>query len=407
MKRLGKEVPELNEDAMKIFRNAIEYVEETGMTSEGFTYADSGVNIELGDDVSKVLYNAAKETWNNRDGKLGELIVPFDDFSGVRAIDVSNLPSGTLMNIGFDGVGTKMELAERMGDHSTIAFDLFAMVCDDAVVRGAEPVLIGSILDVNSLGKDGETYIEQIKQLAKGYIAAAKAANVAIVNGEVAELGTRVGGFGPFNYNWGAAVVWFADKDKLFTGNEIKPGDSIVAFQENGFRSNGLSLVRKVFQESYGDEWHNKKLGESLIGRLVLTPSKIYSKAVIDAYGGIGEGIKTRIHGVAHITGGGIPGKLGRILKPSNLGAELDNLFEPSEIMLHCQELGKIRDEEAYTTWNMGNGMLIVTPEPEKVIQIALKNGINARIAGKVTGNKGIFITNKGNDKAQKILSFD
>ena len=138
--------------------------EQTAMTKK-ITYSDAGVNIELGDDVSKILYNAAKQTWENRKGKLGELIVPFDDFSGVRAIDVSNLPEGTLMNINFDGVGTKMELAERINDHSTIAFDLFAMVCDDAVLRGAEPVLIGSILDVNSLGSDEEVYLDEIRQL--------------------------------------------------------------------------------------------------------------------------------------------------------------------------------------------------------------------------------------------------
>ena len=107
------------------------------------TYKDAGVDRELGDDVSEMLYNAARQTWDNRKGGLGELIVPFDDFSGVRAINASNLKDGTLMNIGFDGVGTKMELAERIGDHSTIAYDLFALVCDDAVVRGAEPVMIG------------------------------------------------------------------------------------------------------------------------------------------------------------------------------------------------------------------------------------------------------------------------
>src|SRR3989344_2927798 len=122
------------------------------------TYKDSGVNPDLGDDVSKILYNAAKETWDSRKGTLGEVIVPFDDFTGVRAIDVSNLPSGTLMNMGFDGVGTKMEIAERVSNHRTIAYDLFAMVCDDAVVRGAEPVLVGSILDVNSLEHSGKSF---------------------------------------------------------------------------------------------------------------------------------------------------------------------------------------------------------------------------------------------------------
>jgi phosphoribosylformylglycinamidine synthase I len=392
LKRMGREVPECDEVVVGFFRNAVEHISEAETKEDCFSYADSGVNIELGDDVSKILYNAAKETWGNREGKLGQLIVPFDDFSGVRAIDVSGLPRGTLMNIGFDGVGTKMELAERIGDHSTIAFDLFAMVCDDAVVRGAEPVLIGSILDVNSLGKDGEMYIEQVGQLAKGYVDAARAANVAIVNGEVAELGSRVGGFGPFNYNWGAAVVWFADRDKLFTGQEIREGDSIVTFRERGFRSNGLSLARKVFQSAYGDNWHEKEMGGSSIGRLVLTPSKIYCKAIVDAHGGLGVEKRAEIHGVAHITGGGIPGKLGRILKPSGLGAELDNLFAPSEIMLHCQKLGKISDEEAYTTWNMGNGMVVITPEPEKVIAIARENGVEAQVAGRVVGEKGVRI---------------
>src|SRR3989338_10623320 len=244
------------------------------------TYADSGVNIYLGDDVSKILYNAAKQTWSNRKGRLGEVIVPFDDFTGVRAIDVSNLPSGTLMNIVFDGVVTKMELAERVRNHRTIAYDLFAMVCDDAVVRGAEPVLIGTILDVNSLGTLDKPFIEEVRQLAEGYIQAAKEANVVIVNGEVAELGNRVRGYGNFNYNWGAAVVWFTNKSKLFTGREIKVGDSIVSFKENGFRSNGLSLVRKTFQKIYGDDWHKKELNGNSLGRLALFPSKIYSKTI-------------------------------------------------------------------------------------------------------------------------------
>jgi phosphoribosylformylglycinamidine cyclo-ligase len=363
---------------------------------EKTTYADSGVNIELGDDVSKILYNAAKQTWKNRKGKLGELIVPFDDFTGVRAIDVSNLPKGTLMNIGFDGVGTKMELAERLNDHSTIAYDLFAMVCDDAVVRGAEPVLIGSILDVNSLGKGKETYIEQVRQLAEGYIGAAKAANVAIVNGEVAELGNRVGGYGNFNYNWGAAVVWFAKKDRLFTGKEIKEDDYLIGLEEKGFRSNGLSLVRKIMQNTHGENWHKSAYQGQSLAKLALQPSQIYSGAVVEMFGGYNGKPKAEVHGVAHITGGGIPGKLGRVLKPSGYGARIDSPFEPSALMLYCQEKGNVSDEEAYKTWNMGQGMIVISPEPDKVMKIAYKHRIGSKVIGKVTSESEISIRNKG-----------
>ncbi len=352
------------------------------------TYEDSGVHNDAKEDVSQILYNAAKRTWDNRKGKLGEVISAFDDFSGVRAIDVSNLPKGTLMNIGFDGVGTKMELAERLNNHRTIAYDLFAMVCDDAVVRGAEPVLVGSILDTNSLkGKNGP-FIEQVRQLAEGYVNAAKAANVAVVNGECAELGSRVGGYGEFNYNWGAAVVWFANRDRMLTGKEVKEGDVLVGFREEGFRSNGLSLVRKIIKDKFGEDWHSKSFGDlgggQTYGQLALTPSTIYSAAVVDMFGGYGSKPRTKVHGVAHITGGGIPGKLGRMLKPSRLSAYVHSPLEPPLIMKEIQELGDVSDEVAYKTWNMGTGMIIATPKPEEVITIAKEYSIHAQVVGEV-----------------------
>jgi phosphoribosylformylglycinamidine cyclo-ligase len=374
-------------------------------------YADSGVNNELKEEVSEILYNAAKQTWDNRKGKLGELVVPFDDFSGVRAIDVSNLPAGTLMNMGFDGVGTKIELAERAGDFRTIAYDLFAMVCDDAVVRGAEPVLIGSILDTNSLkGPDGKPFLEQVKQLAEGYIGAAKAANVAVVNGETAELGRRVGGYGTFNSNWAAAITWFAKKDRLFTGREIKPGDTLVGLEERGFRSNGISLVRKIFENNFGPEWHNQKpagFGYKTLAEAALVHSRIYSAAVVDMFGGYCGEPKTEIHGVAHITGGGLPGKLGRVLKPSGLGALIDSPFMPSDLVHFVQKLGNVSDEEAYKTWNMGQGMVIITPKPYEVIKIAKEHKISAGFIGKVSKTPGIMIASRGYEAFNEIKPKD
>src|SRR3989338_8238410 len=146
------------------------------------TYSDAGVNIDLGDEASKILYEASKLTWENRKGKFGEVLEFFGNFSGTRAVRVSGLPADALTNLGFDGIGSKVLIAQIMGMHDTVAYDLFAMVCDDAVVRGAEPVLLGSILDVNSLGKD-ESRLSVVQELAKGYVTAANEANVAIING--------------------------------------------------------------------------------------------------------------------------------------------------------------------------------------------------------------------------------
>jgi phosphoribosylformylglycinamidine cyclo-ligase len=372
---------------------------------EEMNYQKSGVNLELGDEASKILYEAAKQTWANREGKIGEVISPFDDFSGVRVVDVSNLPSGSLMCLGFDGVGTKVEIAQRMNKHDTVAYDLFAMVCDDAVVRGGEPALMGSILDIRSLETDNKNHIDMLRQLADGYVKAAKEANVAVINGEMAELGVLISGYGAFNYNWGSGLVWFAQKDRLFTGCEIKVGDRIVALKELGFRSNGLSLVRKIAEKVYGSEWQDQDFEGKKLGELVLEPSRIYSKLVCELNGGFSSEPKAEIHGVAHITGGGVPGKLGRILKASGYGANLDNLFDPAPAMLHLQEVGNVPDKDAYQAWNMGQGMMIVTPEPEKVIEIAKTYNIDAQVAGVVTEDSAIKINSKGFEEKELIFN--
>ncbi len=361
------------------------------------TYADSGVDVDIEEQAAKLMYEAARQTWDSRKGKLGEVIVPFDDFSGIRAINVGGLPDGTMLNIGFDGVGTKAELALLAGKYDTLAYDLVAMVCDDAVVRGAEPVLLGSILDTNSLGTD-QTRLKIIEELADGYVKAAREANVAIINGEVAQLGDMVGGGKDFGFNWGSALVWFGHKSKMITGHKVKVGDSLVALREPGFRSNGFSLLRKVLSDKFGSKWPDQKLhGQSLID-IALQPSIIYTKAVCDMFGGASptQPHKVELHGVAHITGSGLPGKLGRALKPSGLGANITDPYEPSPLMLYAQEIGEVSDTEAYRTWNMGQGMVLITPQASKALQVAQAHGLEAKIIGKVTKQPNIVITNQG-----------
>lgn len=383
------------------------------MAHESEAYKDAGVDLELGDDLSQMLYEASKQTWQNRASEFGEPELLNDSFSGRRVVSLDRLPqtSGLVMYMGDDGVGTKVEVSERMRNHSDVANDLLAMVCDDAVVCGAEPVLVTTTLDVNKLTNDLETQ-KTLTELAEGYVRAAKLAGVAVINGEVAELGDRVGGYGVFNYNWSATVSWFAHRDRILDGGKITQGDALVGLREHGFRSNGLSLVRKTLRKRLGEDWHNKPEpmeGEGRVGEAVRQPSEIYSKCLVDMNGGynIERKPKAEIHGVAHITGGGIPSKVGRMLLHSGKGAWIFAPFRPPEIMEYVQELSKIDDEEAYRVWNMGQGMIIATPTPDQVIQTADEHGIEARIIGEVVDKPEITIHSKGAASFNKSLIYD
>jgi phosphoribosylformylglycinamidine cyclo-ligase len=395
------------------------------------------VNIAAGDNVSELLYSALAATHSNRPGLV---VSQHDSFSGYRAMTGKYLNGVDLnkleFNLGFDGVGTKVEVSERLNDHSVVAHDLFAMVCDDAVVRGAEPVAIGSILDIRHLD-ESEATRTAMQQLATGYIDAAKAAGVVIVNGETAELGGRIRGYQeldgysvPFallrrigakalgrtipehiNYNWGAAVLWFAHTDRALTGHQVKPGDSLIGLEETGFRSNGLTDARKAMRQEYGRRWHEKyvrELGGMSLGELVQQPSTIYTRFVNGLTGGfrIENEPKAKVTGVAHITGGGQPSKLGRMLEPSGLGATIDRPLAPPRIMLHVQKIRGFTDREAYGKFHMGPGMVIATPEPENVLREARAFGLTARRIGEVTDEPGIRIRNLGAQHDEEWLSF-
>ena len=359
------------------------------------SYKDAGVDIITGDQASKKMFEASIKTWKNISDFGIELNLLQDSFSGIRFINLSNLPE-VIIGMNFDGVGTKIEIAERVSKHDTIALDLFAMVCDDAAITGGEPILIGSILDFNKVS------LKVVKQLAKGMIQAAKISNTIVINGEIAELGDRVKGYGNCSYNWGASIIWIGKKERIFRRSIINQDFKIVGIKEYGLRSNGLSLIRKTFLRHYGQNWHNKKLEGKSIGMSVLEPSIIYTPLITTLTGGYFNPQKTSIFGIAHITGGGIPGKLGRILKSTGYGAILDNLFDPCNIVLHCQSIAPVSDHEAYKTWNMGNGLLIITKDADEVIEIAQSLHYEARIVGKIKKEENIVIQSQGSNKSKE-----
>lgn len=332
------------------------------------TYEESGVNIDLGDKCSAIAYQAAKNTFIGRKGMIGEPVLDEGGFAG--AMDMGDF----YLIQNDDGIGSKMAIAERINKLGTMGYDLVAMVADDAACVGAETISISNTLDVNKVDE------EKVAALMAGLEAAALEHKIVVPGGEIAELGSMVNG-----YIWNSTAVGIVEKDKLITGEKIEKGDAIIGLKSVGLRSNGFSLVRHVLEEALGEAWHFEKYDSEMTwGEVVLTPSKIYCSAIMDMHGRYKEKAKVEIKGVAHITGGGIYGNIARVLKKRGFTAELDNLPEPQEVIKRLMEIGNVSKEEAYKTWNMGVGMVVISNEVEKVVEICKNHGIEALQIGKV-----------------------
>ncbi len=342
----------------------------------------SGMNINLGDECSRNAYNWAKKTFANRAGKAGAACLNVDggfanllDFNGVK------------IGISSDGIGTKIELAERTGIYHTLGFDLMAMIVDDLVSSGVEPTTLSNIIDLDFLDA------EIINDLMRGLHDAANECGVAISGGEIAELGTRMNGYGArMHFNWCATGIGILHSSlkKPIDGSAAQVGDAVMAFQSRGFRSNGFSLLRTIMREQFGDEWHTAKYDDTRRwGEVLLTPSRIFAPMICRLLSN-NIGIK----GIAHITGGGIAGNFERVTKVNKLGATLDNLFPPLDMMQKVIELGRLSAETAYRYWNMGNGMLFVVapPEADAVVRLSAEHGFNARRVGTITADPDIRI---------------
>ena len=332
------------------------------------TYEEAGVNIDLGDKCSEIAYNAAKGTFPGRKGMIGEPVLDDGGFTGTLDMGDYYLVQND------DGVGTKMAIAEMMGKYDTMGIDLVCMVVDDAICVGAEPITVSNTFDVDKVDD------KKIAALMGGLQKAALAHKVVIPGGEIAELGDRVNG-----YIWNATCVGIVEKDHMITGANVKVGDKIIGLKSKGFRSNGLTLVRHILKTKFGEKWGFEKFDDTRTwGEVTLTPSDIFCSAVLEMHGRFKEKPKVELKGVAHITGGGLPGNLPRALKRSGLGAKLTNLIQPPDFMTKLMEIGNVSRDEAYQTWNMGIGMVLISNDVEKIAEICQKHGIECQVMGEV-----------------------
>lgn len=340
----------------------------------------TGTDLELGNRCSKTAYTWAQATFAHRRGLSGAPMMPV-------AGAYSNLMAYGPVRIAMtsDGIGTKVEIAERTGVYETLGFDLVAMVADDLAANGIEPTNLSNILDVDILDHS------IVDSLMKGLHDAASFSRIAVTGGEIAELGGRIGGYGPgMHFNWCATAIGVLSPGREpITGAAISPDDTVITLRSPGFRSNGFSRARRILHEHYGEDWHAQRFGVSSWGTALLTPSVIYSPLVTKILES-----EIPVGGIAHITGGGVPDNLGRVLRVKGFGAFLDGLYPPAEAMKCLQTLGKIPIETAYRQWNMGNGMLLIVP-PSRVDDVlfrAAADGYEARVAGRITESPGIVI---------------
>lgn len=365
------------------------------MPAQKMTYRRAGVNVGLGDLCSRIAYKACTKTFANRKGKIGEAVPMDGGFSGPSY--VKEMRNAYLVQ-NSDGVGSKALVAQYLDKHDTLGFDLVAMVADDAVSMGAEPVSMTNSLDIKRV------HPGIVRQLMKGLVEAAQVAEVAVVGGEIAELRDQVAGHGEHPYIWNADLTGVLEQKKLVDGRKIRPGDAIVGLQSNGIRSNGLTLARKTLEQHYGKEWFEERFRGRKWAQVLLTPSQICTQAILELGGAYGKQGKARVHGLMHVTGGGIPGKMKRVLKRSKYGAHFFDPFSPNPEFLALQEIGRVSDEEAYHAWNMGQCFAIVTPEPGKILGLVQQHGFRAHMIGKITEKREIRIDSKGREGKRLIV---
>ncbi|MDT5079096.1 MAG: phosphoribosylformylglycinamidine cyclo-ligase [Mycobacterium sp.] len=308
----------------------------------GTSYASAGVDIDAGDRAVELFKPLAKKA--TRPEVLGGL----GGFAGLFALRGGYREP--LLASSTDGVGTKLVIAQAMDKHDTVGLDLVAMVVDDLVVCGAEPLFLQDYIAV------GRTVPERVAEIVSGIANGCVIAGCALMGGETAE---HPGVMAPDHYDVSATGVGVVEADDVLGPERVKPGDVIIAMSSTGLHSNGYSLARKVLLEIDRMDLggHVEEFGRTL-GEELLEPTRIYAKDCLAL------AAETQVHTFCHITGGGLAGNVERVI-PNGLIAEMDRgTWTPAPVFAMIAQRGRIERAEMDKTFNMGIGMVaLVAPE--------------------------------------------
>ena len=323
--------------------------------ARSLSYRDAGVDIDAGNALVERIKPLAATTF--RPG----VITGLGGFGALFELPLDRYRQPVLVS-GTDGVGTKLKLALELGRHDTVGIDLVAMCANDILVAGAEPLFFLDYYATGHLEVDVATSV--VTGIAKG----CELAGCALAGGETAEM---PGMYAPGDYDLAGFCVGIAEKDALLTPDRIRPGDALIGVASSGPHSNGYSLIRKVLEVSGTDL--SAPLDGSTLGERLLAPTRIYVKSLLTVMQDL------NVHAMAHITGGGLPENLPRVM-PDGTRAVIDlATWQPPAVFHWLQSAGGIPHAEMLRTFNCGAGLIVCVPGDDAQRACDLLAGVGER----------------------------
>jgi phosphoribosylformylglycinamidine cyclo-ligase len=334
------------------------------------TYRDAGVDIDAGEELVERIKPRVARTMRP------EVLAGIGGFGAMIEIPEGRWKRPVLV-AGTDGVGTKLRLAIDTGLHDGVGQDLVAMCANDVVVQGAEPLFF---LDYYATGKLSVDVAERvIAGIAEGCVKA----GCALVGGETAEM---PGMYAGNDYDLAGFCVGVVERERIIDGTRVRAGDAIIGLASSGPHSNGFSLIRRLLAESKADA--TTRVGSARLVELLMAPTRIYVKPLLKLAATI------KVHGLAHITGGGLTDNIPRVL-PDGLGARLDAIaWGRDPLWDWIRTSGRIDDAEMHRTFNCGIGMVVILAPAEADAAIGLLRaaGEQASVIGEVVTGAGVQI---------------
>jgi phosphoribosylformylglycinamidine cyclo-ligase len=326
--------------------------------TDPITYADAGVDIDKANTLVSAINRITKQTL--RPGVIGEI----GGFAGLFSIErvIADMQHPVLVS-STDGVGTKLKIAFMLDKHDTIGIDLVAMCVNDILVQGAKPLFL---LDYLAMGRLNSGRVEAI---LGGIAEGCKQAKCALIGGETAEM---PGIYQPDEYDLAGFVVGVVDNSQIIDGTAIRLGHKLIGIASSGLHSNGYSLVRKICFDhlKLKLDAHIPELGKTL-GEELIVPTRIYADTI--------QGLlrDQPIHGLAHITGGGMVDNIVRIIPQAFSVLIRKGSWEVPPIFSFLQQAGSVPEPEMLRTFNNGIGMVAVVPESAAPEVIERLNAMN------------------------------